>query len=149
MEGGGDAQPLARLPQGVVVVEGVVAEAVDPPPRGALGARKRSGDRAGEHHRSQPELPHRVLELLDRLVGREARDAGDRGHPFAVVSVDLGQVAVERPGHDPPQLVSGQGRHREPGRRVEHGEVDAELVEARLEQPREHGRGPVERVARR
>ena len=54
--------------------------------------RAETGDLAG----AQTELADCVLELGDRLVGREGRDARDRQDAVAVWRVHLGDVDVER-----------------------------------------------------
>jgi hypothetical protein len=77
---GGDAELGALLPHGLVVVLAVETEGVHPARCAGrvLEIRKRSQHVALHHHRAQPELAHRVVELFDRLLGRGHRNHGHR-----------------------------------------------------------------------
>ena len=124
-----------------------MADGVDPAGRPVLlQPRQPAGDDPGQHDGLEAELPDGVLELVDGLLGREGRDARHRFEAIAEVGVDLGVVAVEGPGHGPAQLVVGEGGDRQAVGRVQQGEVDAELIEAVVQEIGEHGRRPVERV---
>ncbi len=90
-----------------------------------------------------------MLELGDRLVGGERGDARHRHDAVAVRAIRLGGVHVERPRQRRPQLVVGEMDRGEPVRRVGDRNVDADLIEALVEELRQHRGRAVERVARR
>ena len=94
----------------------------------------------------KPSFADRVVELRDRLVGRVHRDLRDRRHAVGVREVDLGVERVERAARHLAQLGVEDRERREPAARVEHREVDAELVEPLVEQARQVRGGAVERV---
>jgi hypothetical protein len=90
-----------------------------------------------------------VVDLGQRLVGVGHGDHRHRLQPVAQAGEDLGGVAVERPGEDLAHLRAGGRAGEEPVRGVEHGDVDADLVEAPVQEVGHHARRPVEGVARR
>ena len=137
VEGRGDAELDAPLPDRVVVVRAVGAERVDPAgqARRRVLARVRAQHRAAEHERLQPQLGGRELELGDRLVGRVHRDDADGCEPVGHVAGGVGAVGVgvegvEGAGEGLPQVVVVLGGDDEPVGRVEDGVVDAELRRA-------------------
>ena len=148
VEGGGDAELGAALPHRVVVVGAVEAEAVDPAGGAvALVARRRAQHQPAEEEALEPQLAGGVVELGDGLVGVVGRDDPDGDQPVGVRAVGLGVVAVAGPGEGAAQLGVVDRHDRQADGGVEHGDVDAQLVEAFVEQPGEHGGGPVEGVA--
>ena len=57
---------------------------------------------AVDHHRLEAEHPHRVLELLDGLLGRVHRNGRGGRDPVCIVPVEVRRIGVERPaGHLP------------------------------------------------
>ena len=119
----------AARPQRVVVVEAAVPERVDPRAGGAVGTR-RAGDHAVHHHRLQPERPDRVVELGDRLLGRERGDDRDRFEAVAVARVHLRVVGVQGARDRPAHLVVGDREHGQAEARVQQEEVEADLLGA-------------------
>lgn len=148
----GDRHPeLLRLgPHGVVVVVGVDAELVDPigvPGRfGVLAGERREGPLhvAGAQHRLEPELGHGVLELGDRFLGCVHRDGGHGCQAVRQRSEGLGVASVEGPACPAAVALVVGVEEDEPEARVHHPEVDADLVEAVVEQPREQRRGEID-----
>jgi hypothetical protein len=102
-----------------------------------------------DQHRAQPELDHGVLELGDRLIRCVRRDHRNGEQPICVVRVDLGVVAVARARDAATHLLVVEGHRDETERRVEDGEIEADLVEPLVQEARQHRRGAVEGVARR
>ena len=88
-----------------------------------------------------------MLEFLHRLLRRERRDARHGDEPVSVRGVLLSQVDVERGRHCLAQLVVAEVNGDEPVGGVQDGDVETELIEALVEQSREHGGGPVEGIA--
>ena len=146
MEGWGDAKLDTSAPNGVVVVERAVAESVHPNrPRATFG--DRAPDGTSHHDGPEAELDHRMLELFQCLFGRERGDARHGDEPVGVRGVLLSQVGVERGRHGLTQLVVGEVDGDESVGGVQHGEVKTKFIKAFVEQAREHGGGPVERIA--
>ena len=108
----------------------------------AVGGRGRGpGDHAGEQRRLHAERPGRVLEFLDGFVGRRGRDHGHRGQPVRIVGEVLRREGVEgAQGLALQVLVLGDGRR---AGRVHDAEVEAEFVEALVEEPGHHRRRAV------
>ena len=104
---------------------------------------------AGNEHRLEAQLPHRVLQSGDRLLGSVHRHHRRRGEPVGDVGERLGVISVERPACRLAELGVLGAQEGHPHRRVDDREVEAELVEARAQQPGEGRRGQVEGVARR
>ena len=120
VERGRHAELDTPLPQRGVVVLAVEAESVDPtrsPIAVVTGCR--AEDEATHQHRPQPEVEHRVVELLDRLFRREGGHDGDGHEPVAAAGEDLGVEAIERSGQAPPEVAVVDRHHREPVRGVQ------------------------------
>ena len=134
-------------PQRVVVVRAVEAEGIDPActPRQVL-ARDRAVHEAGAHDRAQPECLDRVLEHLDRLVGRVRGHDGNRLEPVPETGVRLRVIGVERACGRDAQVGVVEAHHGESVGGVADGDVDAEFVEPFVQERREHRAGAVVRV---
>ncbi len=87
-----------------------------------------------------------MVELRDRLGRRVRRDLRDRRHAVGIGEVDLGVERVQRAARHLAQLVALDRERHESAARVEHREVDPELVEPFVEQARQVRGGAVERV---
>ena len=142
-----------RAPERIVVVGALEAERVDehaPVGQGIGHEAGRRRDRAphviGDHHHLEPELADSVGRLLDRLLGCVHRHHRRRRHPVLERGEHLRVHAVHRAGHRAPQFLVGIRHVKEPERGVDQGEVDAEVVEALVEEARDHRGGPVERA---
>ena len=147
MGGGRRAELDAARPERIVVVRAV--EAVDIPPdvvRFAPGILDRSLDEPRDHDGAQAELADGELQVLDRLRGRVHRDRRGRRDAVRAVAEDLGAVAVERAARGIAQRRVLDVRVRETGARVDHGEVDAELGQALVQQCGQGRGGQVERI---
>ena len=101
--GGRDAEVEAALPEGIVVVERIESEAVDPGrlERNLAAELLDRSDGPAHEARDQrcleAELLHGVLELVDRLLRRLHRDHGDRREPSLGALEDVGVELVQRP----------------------------------------------------
>ena len=122
---------------------------------GTAGARRRRlAERAGGRSPvittvRNPSSTTACSSSADRHLGRAHGDQRAHGHAVA--------VRRERPGRShwltaraaaPPTLAVVEVEQPQRGRRVEDREVDAQLVEALVQQPGQVGGGPVEGVAR-
>ena len=154
VEGGGHTQVDAALPDGVVVIGAVDAEAVlvedEVSHLGMLALHAWHGPQhvTGEHCCLQPESD-RVLQLLDRL--RRGVHRHDRGgcQPVVQTTEHLGVVQVEGARRRPAEVVVWHARqrdHEQAHARVDDAEVEPDLVHALVQQPWQHGGGAVERV---
>jgi len=154
VKGRRDTELRARRPHGIVVVLAVQAERVVPGGEaGRLGVRggdrlHRPRDQAAEHRDLQPELTGAVRELVDGLLGRVHGDDGGRRDPVGKVAEGFGREDVERAAGGPAPRVVGDAGNAEPDGRVEDREVDTQLVQTLVEEPRQHSRRPVARVPR-
>ncbi len=154
MEGGRDAEFAAFLPNRVVVVIAVDAQPFESHGEsrdrwiGAGRCWNRTGKACAEHADLGAKLLGGELELGNRLIGRVHRDDRGRGQPIAELGEIIGSDDVE-PAHDgPARLVVGDARDAEPAGRVDHAEIDADLVEPVVEHARHHRRGAVAGVGR-
>ena len=154
MERGGDAQLDALRPHRVVVVRAVDAEAVLVEREVhdfrvlALDFRNRAQHVTREHEGLEPKAG-RELKFLDRFFGRVHRDHADAGHAVFETGEHVGVVEVVRTGRRPAQFVVAHARqrdHLEAEARVDDRVVEADLVEALVQQPRQHRGAPVEGV---
>ncbi len=139
MEPDRHAEVDAPLPQGVVVVVAVDAVGVEPlrHPREVRSFACDPRDRpthVAEHDRLGAERADRVLELGDRLLGCHRGQDRHRGHAVGVRAVELGVDLVVHAARDRADLVVGDRHETQPETRVEHREVDAELVEPLVQQ---------------
>src|SRR5439155_1295949 len=152
VEGRRDAELRAPRPERVVIVLAVEAERVVPRDEaGGLGVGDgdrvhRARDQAAEHRDLEAELTRAVLELRDGFLGRVHGDAGGGRDPVGEVMEGVGGEDVERATGGPARLVIGDTRDAEAGGGIEHREVQAELVQALVEEPRQQARRPVARV---
>ena len=155
VEGRRDPELHALLPERIVVVGAVEADRVVPDREArdialAVGDRRhRPRDRAGEHRDLGAELTHAELELLDRLVRCVTRDGRGRRHAVAKLAEVVGGHDVERVAHGASRLVVGDAGDAEPGRGIDGREVDTQLLEPLVEEPREHPGRAVAGVSRR
>ena len=74
------------------------------------------------------------------------RDDRRRGQPIAEALEITGRDDVVGADHRAPRLVILDARQSQPGRRIDHGKVGADLVKALIEQLRHHRGRTVERV---
>src|SRR5215470_17482962 len=154
MEGRGDAELAALLPQRIVVVLAVDAELIEAlgvageVGGGALGVRDRPADSAAEHADLRAELSGDELQLLDGLVRGVHPDHRGRGEPVAEVLEVFVSDDVEAADYRAPGRVVGDARDAEPGGGIDDTEVDAELAEPVVEHPRHHGCRAVAGVGR-
>ena len=125
-------------------------EPARPPGCSSASAGTRPAHEAAHHH-------HLVAELLRR------RTPAPRSPPPACTSGMiaagmmrscesaelLGGEHVVGAADGPAQPRVLHAVEAEPGRRIHHAEVDAELVQPLVHEPRQHGRGPVEHVLAR
>ncbi len=133
----------APRPQRRVVVKAVVAQRVDPRGGHPVGPNA-TWHHPAHDHRFEAEDADGVVELGHRLVGTERGDEGDRLQTVAVVGKDARVVRVQRPTRRQAQLVVGVAQDREPRGREEQGEVEADLLQALVEQPGQQDGHPVE-----
>ena len=91
----------------------------------------------------------RVLELVDRLVGRVHRDLGDREQPVGELGEHAGVEAVEGAARTPPVALVVEVAEEETEARVDDADVDAELGEALVEEAGKHRGGAVDRRSSR
>ena len=155
VERGGDPQLEALRPERVVVVRAV--DAVHVEPQGVarqlrVAIRDHAGRPlhvAGEEHRLEAEHVDRVLELLDRLGGGVHGDRRDRRETVGELTERVGVVAVERPARATTDALVLEVKEHEADAGIDHGEVEADLVEPLVEQLGEHRGGEVARVAHR
>src|SRR5262249_22549745 len=92
---------------------------------------------------------HHVLEFLDRLLRRVHWDHRGGRHAIGEVVEVLGHEVVERAAGGAPRLRVLMERDAEARGRIEHGEVDPELVQPLIEQPWHQLGRAVESIARR
>jgi len=76
------------------------------------------------------------------------RDDRSRGQPVAETLKVIGRDDVVGADHGAPRRVIGYARKAQPGGRVDDREIETDLVEAIVEQPRHHRGGAVECVFR-
>ena len=88
------------------------------------------------------------FELGDRLVGGVHRDDRRRRQPVAETAEIIGRNDVVGADHGAPGRVVLDARKAQPGGRVDDDKVEAQLVEAVIEQFRHHRGRAVERVFR-
>jgi hypothetical protein len=101
---------------------------------------------AADHHDLVAELGDGVVQLLDRLLRRVHRDDRGRDDPVGQRAELVHREHVVGPADGAPLPRVLHAVEAEPGRRVHHAEVDAEVVQALVHEPREHGGRPVEHV---
>jgi hypothetical protein len=89
-----------------------------------------------------------MVELGDCLVGCERRDHRDWFEAVAVVGERVRVVDVQCARERLAQLCLELVNDDEAGRRVQEHEIETELVETVIEEPRQRGRHTVERVPR-
>ena len=89
-------------------------------------------------HRLEAEHADGVVELGDRLVRGERRDDGDGLETVTVVGEHSGVVRVQGAGRRLAKLVVGVAEHGQARGRVEEREVEADLLEASVEQLGQH-----------
>jgi hypothetical protein len=102
------------------------------------------------HHGDfQAELADRVAELVDGLLGRVHRD--DRGGRDAIGEIAelVRDIHVEGAAHRAAHLVVLDPRRDQSRARIENREIEAELIETLVEQPRDDSGRAIERVLRR
>ena len=147
-----DAQLAELRPHRVVVVLAVDGDRVVPLDelRGLRVLLDERGDgaadQAAHHHDPIAELARRELELLDRLLGRVHRDDGRGNEAIAVRAELVHREHVVGAAEGAPQLVRRQAVVAEPGGRIDHGEVEPEVVQALVEEARHHRGRAVQRV---
>ena len=90
-----------------------------------------------------------VFEFLDRFGRRMHRHACGRRDAIGVFAENVGVIIVERAARDSPQFVIPICDREEPLTRIEHGEVEAHLVEPAVEQLWHRGGRAVVGVFRR
>ena len=148
MEGGRHTQLGAALPQRVVVVGTVEAQAIDPASGAVtLVSGRLAQHQAAEQEAAQAQLPGGELEFGDGLLRVVGGDHAHGAQAIGIGPVGLGVVAVAGSGERPPQLGIVDRHDREPDRGVEHGHVDADLGESLVQKSRKHGGGAVDGVA--
>ena len=101
----------------------------------------------GDHDDLEAELAHRVRRLFDGFLGGVHGHHGRRSHAVGEGPEHLGIHPVHRARHRAAQILVGIRDVEEPERRIHEREVDAEVVESLVEEPRHHGGGPVQRIA--
>ena len=120
-----------------------------PPASGARARPDRPVHEPVDEDRLQAELEDGVLEGRDGLLGRVGGDLRHRRQAVGVGPVHLGAEGVQRPAGDLAHLGVLDRRGGQRAARVEHGEVDAEIAEALVEEPRELRGGAIQGVGRR
>ena len=106
----------------------------------------RAPDEAPQHHDPVAELARRELELLDGLFGGVHRDDGRRDEAIGVRAELVHGEHVVGAAQGAPQLVRRQAVVAKAGGRIDHGEVEPEIVQALVEEPRHHRGRAVQRV---
>jgi len=96
----------------------------------------------------EPNLLGDEFELLDRLVGGVHRDDCRRGQPVAEAAEIIGRNDVVGADYGAPGRVVLDARKAQSGGRVDDDKVEAQFVEAVVQQLRHHRGGAVERVFR-
>ena len=154
VRGDRDFQIDAALPERVVVVRALEPERVHvEPDLVRLGAfthegRHRPPHVVRDHQDLEPEFTNGVRRLLDRLVRRVHGHDRRRRDPVRVRLEHLRVHPVDRAGHGAPDLLVGVADPEKPERGVEDAEVDAEVVQSFVEEPRDHGGRAIERPGR-
>src|SRR5205085_11909300 len=113
------------------------------------GGFDRAVHQAAEHRDLIAELLDGVIELLDRLLGSMHRDDRRRGHAVGEIAEILGRDDVVGAAGSPPSLAVADPRYPKAAGRVDDREVEPDLVEALVEEPRKHRGREVARVLRR
>ena len=142
----------ALLPDGIVVVR-----AVDPDDVVPLDVLRRLGLLLLERRHAPPhepaqhrdlvaELRHRELQLLDGLFRRVHGDDGGRDHAVVEAAELVGREHVVGAADGPAQPRVLHAVEAQAGGRVDHAEVDAEIVESLVHEARQHGGRAVEDV---
>ncbi len=155
VEGRGQLEVAARPPHRVVVVRAVDADDVVPlHETGRLRPLlEERGHRPPHHpaHHDHPvaELGGRELDLLDRFLGRVHGDDRGRDHPVLEAAELVRREDVVGAADGPPQPRVLHAVVAQPGGRIHHREVDAEIRQPLVEQPRQHGGGAVQHVLAR
>ncbi len=154
VEGRCDAQFDAFRPDRVVVVVAVDAEHVVPHRKargvGVVGGGRRHFARhvAAEHADLRAQLLGGKFELGDRFVGGVHRDDRRRRQPVAEAAEIIGRDDVVGADHGAAGGVVLDARQAQPGSRVDDDKVEAQFVEAVVQELRHHRGGAVERVFR-
>ncbi len=107
-----------------------------------------AADVVGDHQHLEAELAHGVGRLLDGLLGRVHRHHGGGGDAMGIGPEHLRVHPVDGTRHRSPDLLVGVRDVEEPERGIEDAEVEPEVVEPLVEEPRHHGRGSVEGAGR-
>src|SRR5579863_1050285 len=150
VKGRREAQLDALRPHRIVVIFAVEPESVvrnAGAQRAAFARERRDGpaDDAAGHDRLQAERLD-VLQLRERLGGRMHRDGGGGREAVGELTKNVRDIHIEAATGRLPHLGVADRIEAETGRRVEHGEIDAEFVEAMVEQLRQHRSGAIARV---
>ncbi len=111
-----------------------------------LRARRGPQHEPTEQERSQPERAVGVLELGDCFLRCVRRDDPHGAQAIAVRRVALRVVPIACPRQRATHLVVVECHRHQTQRRVQQREVDADVVEALVQQLRQHRGGAIERV---
>ena len=133
---------LAIQPQGVVPL-GVAAG------RGCVSGHRRDRPalEAGQHGRLGAAVRGHKLQLFNRLLGRVHGNHRSRGQPVLQALELLGRIHIERAAGCPAHLLVAQegGKQGAPGG-IHDRKVQPQLAHPFVQQPGQHGRGPVTRI---
>ena len=155
MEARGNADLQALGPDRIVVVGAVDPQRVVPDGIAAGRGRfaRHHGHRAAEQTRQHGDLEAAALDefqFFDRLVRGEHRHDRGRGQPVFQARKLVRGVRVECPTRRAPDFIVAQKRREQcPAGRIDHPEVDAQFVQAFVQEFRQHGGRTVARVAGR
>ena len=106
----------------------------------------RTADGALDHDRLHAQFVDAELSLADGLLRSPHGNDGGGNKTVAVAAKEVRMHHVDGPDVGETKLVVRNPPKTQPLRRVEHREIDAEIVEARPQEAWEHGGRTVERV---
>ena len=153
MKAGRDTEFYTLGPHRVVVVlaiqpQGIVPLGVAAGLGCAFGYRRdRSALEAGQHGRLGAAVRGHKLQFFNRLLGRVHGNHRSRGQAVLQALELLGRIHIERAAGGPAHLLVAQkgGEQGAPGG-IHDRKVQAQLAHPFVQQPGQHGRGPVPRI---
>src|SRR5947207_5001669 len=155
MEGWRDPELQALRPDRVIIIFAIEPDHVVPNRNaGGLalhlaGRFDRPVHQAPEHRDLVAELLDGIVKLLDRLLGGVHGDDRGRGHAVAEIAEIFGRHDIVGPTGGTARLAVADPRHAQPTGRIDDREIEPNLVEAFVQEPREYRGREIAGVLRR
>src|SRR5437764_12296774 len=155
MEGWRDPELQALRPDRVIIIFAIEPDHAGPNAKAAglapplAGGFDRPVHQAPENRDLVAELLDGIVKLLDRLLGGVHGDDRGRGHAVAEIAEIFGRHDIVGPTGGTARLAVADPRHAQPTGRIDDREIEPNLVEAFVQEPREYGGREIAGVLRR